>query len=223
MEFLLIFGFCFLICLLFYSIQHLQKAWYYWLTFSFLPMGLHIRKNTNIHSWRIPILGALLNYTTACLINLIDAWIWLWIWIPGLKKIIFFFYRSPDTLERSLKLFLGGINGHRNFISHSIFNPVFLIVVYLLGKLISLTPNPFLQLPIQIIGSIICLSFVAHLLADTLPKAWLGKSLIKVFFIFHFKTFSISNSKLWLYFNAIICCIWFSWNLQLWSFIPIFY
>ncbi|MGL5917051.1 MAG: hypothetical protein ACRCZC_05050 [Culicoidibacterales bacterium] len=223
MEFFIIFIFIFFICLFFYSIQHLQKAWYYWLTFGFLPMGLHIRKGTNIHSWRVPILGPLLNYATACCVNLIDSWLWLWLWLPGMKKFTLSVYRSPDTLERYLGFIFGGINGHRNFISHSVFNPVFLLIVWFFGKMIALSPIRLLQIPLQLIGTTLCLSFIAHLLADTLPKAWLGKALIKVFFLFHFTTLSIKNSKLWLHLNVIFCFFWFTFNFQLWPLTEFFY
>lgn len=183
---LLLFIFACSISILFYWIHHLQKAWYHWLTLGFLPMGLKIRKGTSLHSWKIPIFGPLLNYVTACLINIIDALLWCSFWLPGMRHICLFFYRSPDMSERYLSFFLGGINGHRNFISHSAFNPFFLFLIWFFNFIIQLAATTWLQIPLQLLGSLIAASFIAHLLADTLPKAWLGKALIKVVFIFHF-------------------------------------
>lgn len=219
MDILLIILLIFAVCVFFYFIQHLQSAWYYWLTFGFLPMGLHMRKGTNIHTWKIPIIGPIINYTTASLVNMIDALIWLLLWLPGFKGLTRFLYRSPDMLERYLSWLLGGVNGHRNFLSHSVLNPVFLLIVWGINTMIQLSPIFWWQLFWQIIGSVMALSFIAHLLADTLPKAWLGKALIKVVFIFHFTTLSINQSKLWLHLNAILCFLWFTYHLQLWHYL----
>lgn len=214
---IILFLFAFSISVLFYWIHQLQKTWYYWLTLGFLPTGLQIRKGTSLHSWRIPVFDPFLNYFTACLINLIDALLWCSFWVPGVRPICFFFYRCPDMSERYLSWFFGGINGHRNFISHSTFNPFFLVLIWSFRFLIEHTTSIWLQLPLQIIGTLIGLSFIAHLMADTLPKAWLGKALIKVVFIFHFKTFSIAGSKFWLHTQALLAFCLFFWQFQLWK------
>lgn len=206
----------FSISVLFYWIHHLQKAWYHWLTLGFLPMGLRVRKGTNLHSWRIPIIGPLVNYVTACLVNIIDALLWCSFLLPGMRRICLFFYRCPDMSERYFGFLLGGINGHRNFISHSVLNPFFLALIWCFTFLIQHSPFIWLTIFLQLVASVIGLSFIVHLMADTLPKAWLGKALIKVIFIFHFTTLSIGGSKTWLHTQALLGFVLLIWQLEIW-------
>lgn len=205
------------ICLFFYCIQELQKKWYYWLTFAFLPSKLKIRKATNIYTWNIPILGPLLNYTTACIINMIDATIWLFQWIPGFLFIAKILYHTADSLERYLSWFLGGISGHRNFISHSCINPIYLGFLFLSHIILQTISFHSIRIIVQFLCFLLSLTFIAHLLADTLPKAWIGKALIKIVFIFHFSTLSIGKSKAWLHINAILAFIFSLYALNIFT------
>lgn len=174
------------------------------LTLDFLPGALDMFDG-NVASYTIPVIGPtigiIVNYFIAAFINLVDFLVWFINWIPGLEKIIDIVYRSPDLVERALPIF-GGLGGHRNFITHSILNPVFLVFLLTSLILIKVLFNTKIKNIIQPLLFIIGLTFVCHLLADTMPKAWLGTANIKIFLSKNFFTLPPVLSKVWLYLNA---------------------
>ena len=91
--------------------------------------------NPNSRTLKVKGLEITLNYFFAALINLIDFALLFISWIPGLKNILDFMYRNPDIIEKQIPFLFGGSKGHRNFITHSVFNPVFLIYIFISSKL----------------------------------------------------------------------------------------
>ena len=175
------------------------------LTLSFLPSSLEMfNGNPNSRTLKVKGLEITLNYFFAALINLIDFALLFISWIPGLKNILDFMYRNPDIIEKQISFLFGGSKGHRNFITHSVFNPVFLIYIFISSKLcviFSLTPlNTILRPLLFLIG----LCFVCHLLCDTMPKHWKGFANIKVYFFTHLMSFSPITSKAWLYIGSFL-------------------
>lgn len=140
----------------------------------------------------------------AAIVNLIDFLLLFISWIPGLKQILNFMYRNPDIIEKQIPFLFGGSKGHRNFITHSIFNPVFLLYVFIASKIcviFALTP---LNLLLRILFFIIGLCFVCHLLCDTMPKHWKGFANIKVYLCTYHLSFSPVISKAWLYIGSFL-------------------
>ena len=158
--------------------------------------------NPNSRTLKVKGLEITLNYFFAALINLIDFALLFISWIHGLKNILDFMY--PDIIEKQIPFLFGGSKGHRNFITHSVFNPVFLIYIFISSKLcviFSLTPlNTILRPLLFLIG----LCFVCHLLCDTMPKHWKGFANIKVYFFTHLMSFSPITSKAWLYIGSFL-------------------
>ena len=91
--------------------------------------------NPNSRTLKVKGLEITLNYFFAAIINLIDFALLFISWIPGLKNILDFMYRNPDIIEKQIPFLFGGSKGHRNFITHSVFNPVFLIYIFISSKL----------------------------------------------------------------------------------------
>lgn len=178
-----------------YKVGVLEKL----LTLGFLPKALNMMDG-NVTSYTIPIIGVVvevfLNWIAAIFINLIDFCLWLVNWIPGVRQIIAFVYRAPDAAEHLFPQLFG--MSHRNFITHSAINPIFL--GFLLVGFILARAFPPLKVFVMLIG----LSFVCHLLADTMPQAWQGTALIKVYLFRGFFTLPRFFSKLWLYINVVI-------------------
>lgn len=196
-----------LILLVIWVLKGISTFLYNLLTLSFLPDALGMFDG-NVASYTIPIvgqtLGIVVNYLVAAFINLIDFCIWFINWIPGLNLIIKTVYTSPDMVERMLPFIFGGQSGHRNFITHSVLNPVFLvflIITFILTKLLSKT-----RIRDGVIGiaSLIGLTFVCHLLADTMPQSWIGFANIKFYLFIKLFTLPPLLSKLWLYVNAVL-------------------
>lgn len=175
------------------------------LTLSFLPSSLEMfNGNPNSSTLKIKGIEIAINYFFAAIINLIDFFLLLISWIPILRKVLDYIYRNPDILEKQIPFLFGGSKGHRNFITHSVFNPIFLIYIFISSKLcvmFSLTPLNIILRPLFFI---IGLCFVCHLLCDTMPKHWKGFANIKVYFFTHLLTFSPLTSKLWLYIGSFL-------------------
>lgn len=160
--------------------------------------------NPNSSTLKIKGIEIAINYFFAAIINLIDFFLLLISWIPILRKVLDHIYRNPDILEKQIPFLFGGSKGHRNFITHSVFNPIFLIYIFISSKLcvmFSLTPLNIILRPLFFI---IGLCFVCHLLCDTMPKHWKGFANIKVYFFTHLLTFSPLTSKLWLYIGSFL-------------------
>ncbi len=176
------------------------------LTLSFLPGALDIFDGKmDTLATHIPIVSKLvegfINWMSVLLINIIDFSLWLIHWIPGVSQVIDFIYVSPDIIERMFPAILGS---HRNFITHSIFNPVFVIflIIFLVFALLSKYISP-LKI-VTILMAFIGFAFVGHLLADTMPKAWVGFATIKVQVTNTYFVMPPLMSKLWLQINAMV-------------------
>ncbi len=175
-------------------------------TLSFLPnaIGMFDGKISTTAS-SIPILSKLvegiINWISVIFINVVDFLLWFIYWIPGVKQIIELIYSSPDLVERHIPM----LNSHRNFITHSVFNPIFLtfiMVSFILCKIL----NKFeIGESISCILMVIGLGFACHLLADTMPKSWVGFANIKVQIFTTFFVMPPWLGKLWLLFNAFLC------------------
>ncbi len=168
----------------------------------FLPSGMEaatghrILYNTNFNSYAlIPILEPFINILMSVFVNLIDFALWLIAWIPGMKQVISWIYKLPDLDLAYSHIF----TYHRNIITHSALNPLFLISIFSFMLL-----SKFFQ-PLQFAVKFIAAIFLTHLIADTMPIAWTGFANIQVGLLgVHVYTFSAILSKLWLYGNCFI-------------------
>ena len=178
------------------------------LTLSFLPSSLNMF-NGNPCSNTIKPKGIeiAINYLFAALINLIDFLLLFISWIPFVKKILDFMYRNPDTIEKHISFLFGGSKGHRNFITHSIFNPIFLIYVFVANKICVLFSDTVLYIVFSPILFLIGLCFTCHILSDTMPKHWKGFANIKIYLFTNLFTFSPIISKAWLYIGSFLSFI----------------
>ena len=168
-------------------------------TLSFLPHAIGMFDG-NVSIYIIPIIGptigVMFNYLVAAFVNLVDFAIWLIHWIPGLDYLFNIVYTAPDGVERLFPNIFGGIGGHRNFITHSVLNPVFLI--YLVVHKVSCKIHEALASLVTLIG----LTFICHLLADTMPQAWMGAANIKIYLFQNWLMLPPLFSEIWLYMNA---------------------
>lgn len=176
-------------------------------TLSFLPNAIGMFDgNINTIASNIPIISKLVeglfNWISVLFINVIDFGLWFIYWIPGVKQLIELIYTAPDLVERIMTDMLGS---HRNFITHSIFNPIFLIfiiVAFIICKIV----NKFeIGELISVILMLIGFGFACHLLADTMPKSWVGFANIKVQIFATFFVMPPWLGKVWLLVNALFC------------------
>ena len=175
------------------------------LTLSFLPSSLNMfNGNPDSSTIKPQEIEISINYFFVALINLIDFLLLFINWIPFIKRIVNFMYRNPDIIEKHLSLIFGGSKGHRNFITHSIFNPVFLIYIYVANKICILFSDTVLNTIFRPILFLIGLCFTCHLLSDTMPKHWRGFANIKIYLFTNFFTFSPVISKAWLYVGSFL-------------------
>lgn len=176
-------------------------------TLSFLPNAIGIFDGEiSTRATSIPILSNIiettLNYISVLFINIIDAILWFVYWIPGVKQVIDVIYTSPDVVE---KLIPDMLDSHRNFITHSVLNPVFLVFIIVSFTISKILKNTEIGEIIAAILMIIGFVFACHLLADSMPKSWVGFSNIKVQIYTTFFTLPPFLSKLWLYINVFLC------------------
>ena len=148
-----------------------------------------------------------INYFFTALINLLDFLLLFIAWIPSIKKILNFIYRIPDIIEKHIPFLFGGSKGHRNFITHSVFNPVFLAYIFVVNKICILFSATSLDIIFRTLFFIIGLCFTCHLLSDTMPKRWKGFANIKIYLFVYFNTFGPLVSKIWLYIGAFLSII----------------
>lgn len=141
----------------------------------------------------IPVVEVLICYFISILCNLMDFMLWFIAWIPGLKQLIALIYAAPDMDL----LFPSVFHLHRNFITHSVLNPLFLIsgvLMVLLGRFFEWIKAIFL---------FVALLFALHFLADAMPLKWVGFANIYVGLgsvkLFYLPPFL---SKLWLLLNV---------------------
>lgn len=176
-------------------------------TLSFLPnaIGMFDGKMDTVAS-SIPILSnlieGLINWISVVFINFVDFILWFIYWIPGVKQIIELIYRAPDLVERLIPHMLGA---HRNFITHSVLNPVFLVFIMIAFVLCKILNKFEMGTIISGLLMIIGLGFACHLLADTMPKSWVGFANIKVQIFATMFVMPPWLGKLWLLVNAIFC------------------
>ncbi|MBN1037072.1 hypothetical protein DWC20_16170 [Clostridium botulinum] len=171
-------------------------------TLSFLPGAFHMFDG-NMSSYTIPIIGKIIepiiNYVCVLVLNIVDFFVWFVHWIPGLGYVIDRIYKAPDEVEKTFKLV------HRNFITHSIFNPR-IVAILVIGFVLLFAINKISTKLSSLVATLICftlLIFSCHLIADTMPQSWVGFALIKT------PLFTLSGflSKVWLYMNIIICLL----------------
>lgn len=163
--------------------------------------------NINSHTLKHKSVEIFINYILAAIINIIDFLIFIISWIPNVKEFINFIYRSPDTLEKKVHIVFGGSKGHRNFITHSVFNPIFIFYLFIASKictLFSLTP---LNIIVKPLFFIVGLCFTCHLLSDSMPKHWRGFANIKIYLFVNLFSFSPFISKVWLYIGSFLSVI----------------
>ena len=170
------------------------------LTLSFLPSALKMLEGSSMDSTLIPILGYLINWLVVVFVNFVDFMIWFINWIPGIKQVIRLIYTAPDIDQSSwYRASFSFLGGHRSFITHSVLNPIFIIyfsLSYFVSKVFS--RNKWGE-RIGIITALIGLTFVCHLLADTMPEKWQGFAYIKIFFW----SSNAWVSQIWLFANAL--------------------
>lgn len=160
--------------------------------------------NVNSHTLKYKYIEIVINFILAAIINIVDFLILLISWIPFIKDLITFIYKSPDTLEKSVSTLFGGSKGHRNFITHSIFNPVFIAYLIIASRICDLfkyTPLNTINRPLFFI---IGICFSCHLLSDSMPKYWRGFANIKIYFFRNLYTFTPLISKCWLYIGSFL-------------------
>jgi len=169
------------------------------ITLEFLPSGMEVIKgesisaDSNIRTSIIPIIGFLINIFIMLLINIIDFIIWPFSWIPGLSNLISFIGGSHD-IDQTSSIF----THHRNFLSHSVLNPIILIYSWISYKFRKVSIlNFILILPL--------IAFAAGILADTMPRGWGFYSYIHISLL-GFRIFSLSAffTRLWLFLNSFI-------------------
>lgn len=177
------------------------------LTLDFLPNGLDILNDSKMQTYSIPIIGFLINYIVWVFVNLVDFVTWFIHWIPGVKTLMDIIYTCPDLdLPNSpLEIFR---SSHRNFITHSALNPIFIVFIIVSSLVSGLVPRNPIGTLLAIVALIIGLTFSCHLLADTMPRGWMGTAFIQVKLYGH-GLFTLGNwfSQIWLYINAIIAII----------------
>ncbi len=188
----------FIIAIIWWVLDGIRRFTISLFTLSFLPSGIDTLFNHRLHDGDmstialIPLVEHLINYIAVLFLNIIDFAIWTIAWIPGVNLIIDIVYTSPDFIEVGVT--------HRNFLTHSVLNPVFLIAMlalFIVGKILGLFSQWF-KLAFAYIVLCAGFAFVGHLLADSMPNAWTGFARIN-FIIFSAPAFI---SKIWLYINA---------------------
>lgn len=173
-------------------------------TLSFLPHAIGMFDG-KITTTIIPLIGdtigVLINILIAAFINIVDFILWFIHWIPGLGFITDLVYTSPDMAEKYLSFIFGS---HRNFITHSVLNPIFIVFLIVSTIIIKSIKNESVKSVIRVLILLIGSTFLCHLLADTMPQAWIGFARIKVQIFINFITLPALLSKLWLYFNSVL-------------------
>lgn len=187
-------------------LRYLFEAFTSFITLQWMPSGIYQLKghdlfDGNIHvDPVIPLIGSIIDYIVAAIINLVDFMLYPLAFIPGINNILHLVYTSPD-----LDLAFNEVLQHRSFLSHSVLNPVFLGFI-LIGTaiffLLRVLPKQVTYIYMFIFLGI-ALSFPCHLLSDTMPKAWQGAAYVnfKLFGV-GFSIASQAISELWLYANA---------------------
>lgn len=172
------------------------------IVFGFLPSGIEVATGHRLlHNtdYRIvtliPVIEPLICIIISAICNIFDFLIWFIAWIPGIKQLIALIYSLPDIDQIYRNIF----PNHRNFITHSVLNPGFIVTMFigfLLGKI-----NDGLK----IISIFIAMIFAVHLFADMMPLKWGGFANIYIS-IGSYKLLALPSfgSKLWLMSNGII-------------------
>lgn len=187
--------------IIFFKIDFLKDI----ISLQFLPAALNMfNGNINSNTFKFKSIEVFINCISAGIINLIDFCLLSIIWIPHLKKFLNFIYRTPDTIEKSVSFLFGGNKGHRNFVTHSIFNPLFLGYLFLSSKICIIFSDMQLSIIFKYLLFLIGLCFPCHLLSDTMPNYWKGFANIKVYLFTNLYTFRPLISKSWLYIGSFL-------------------
>lgn len=172
------------------------------IVFGFLPSGIEtatghrLLYNTDYRVVTlIPIIEPLIWMIISFVCNIFDFILWFIAWIPGVKQIINLVYSLPDIDQ----IFTNIFPNHRNFLTHSILNPGF-IVIMVLGFILGRINEAFKSINI-IVGSI----FAVHLFADTMPLKWGGFANVYIG-LGTYKLLSLPGflSKAWLLVNGML-------------------
>ncbi|MBH1941044.1 hypothetical protein I5677_09085 [Mobilitalea sibirica] len=190
------------------------------LTLDVLPSAYEMTYNTAIKGnhtvWLIGwIINPIINYFITLFINIIDFLCVFTSWIPFVNNIQDTIYYAPDIDQLNSNIVYNIIEpllgtSHRNWITHSVLNPYFIFFI-VCAFILSFIARfiPVFKYIVGLIILIIGMSFVAHLLADTMPLSW-GKgsrnSFSNIHVRFWFIKFQMNGlfSKLWLYLHASI-------------------
>ena len=168
----------------------------------FLPSGIEVATgNRLLHNtdYRvvtlIPVLEPFICIIISAICNIFDFLLWFIAWIPGIKQIIALIYSLPDIDQ----IFRNIFPNHRNFITHSVLNPGFIITIligFILGKI-----NESFKAITFLIASI----FAVHFFADMMPLKWGGVANIYIG-IGSYRLFALPSflSKAWLMGNGIL-------------------
>lgn len=161
--------------------------------------GHKILHNTDYHVYAlIPFIEPLFGWLISIFCNIIDFLLWFVAWIPGIKQAIRFIYSLPDIDQYIPNIF----SNHRNFITHSIFNPGFIVIIFL-SCMLSKIPK-CKEVGKYILG-LTALIFIVHFLADSIPLNWKGFALIHISILeYNLITLPAFLSKAWLLLNAFI-------------------
>jgi len=190
------------------------------LTLNILPGAYDMVRDTHIKGnhtiWFIGwIISPIINYFFTLFINIVD-FICIFInWIPIIGDIQKFIYHAPDIDQQGYDAvynFIEPLVGtvHRNWITHSVLNPYFILfvicafVIAFIAKFI-----PVVKYIAAFLILMIGLTFVCHLIADTMPGGWgrgSSNNFSKIHVRFWFIKFQLNGlfTKLWLYINALI-------------------
>lgn len=176
----------------------------------FLPSGMKtatgnkILYNTDYRVYAlIPVVEPLFGWFISALCNIFDFFLWFITWVPGIKQVTGFIYSLPDMDQHAVKIFCN----HRNFITHSVLNPGFIIITlfsFILSKI-----GKCKELGECILG-LSALIFSLHFFADSMPLDWKGFALIHIS-ILKRNLFTLPPllSKIWLILNAFLALkIW---------------
>jgi len=181
-------------------VYFLKQLAYSIFTLNFLPGAFHMFDG-NMSSYTIPIVGGviepIINYVCILFLNIVDFLLWFLHWIPGVGYVMDRIYKAPDEVEKTYDLV------HRNFITHSIFNPR-IVVILVIGFVLLYVIGKISREVSSLISYLICFTliiFACHLIADTMPQSWVGFALIKTPLF----TLNALFSKLWLYINIFAC------------------
>ena len=164
------------------------------LSLSFLPgfIGMKAKIGVDVRSLNLPIIRGIIepriNYISLIIINIIDFLLWILHWIPGLSSFINYIYNTPASTEG---VFIGLLNLNvvdgsmsKYFLTHSVLNPVFLVVIAIAVGIVvacklGAIPDTVFDITMYAVY-IVGIIMIGHFLADAVPAQWGYAELIKI-------------------------------------------